>query len=118
MRSASLIACGALLAASAAPAMAMRAHDFIDADQRVQVTLPSDRVTSVISMEPAPGTAAALTLAPEQPLAEAPPHAALPPPAASPVPEPSGWMLMVCGALLLFLVPHKKPEEAFSNRAQ
>ena len=119
MRSASLILCGALLAAGPVSAMAMRAHDFIDADQRVPVTLPSDRVTTALSLEPALDTAAVLTPAPEQPLtAPQPAHAAVPPPAASPVPEPSGWVLMACGALLLFLVPHRKAEEVFAIRAK
>jgi hypothetical protein len=115
MRSASLMLCGALLAAGPVSAMAMRAHDFIDADQRVPVTLPSDSITTALSMEPALDTAAVLTPAPEQPLtAPQPPRAALPPPAASAVPEPSGWVLMVLGGLLLFLMPHKKDGDGFA----
>ncbi|WP_166454938.1 PEP-CTERM sorting domain-containing protein [Duganella aquatilis] len=94
----------------------MRAHEFIDADQRVPVTLPSDRATEVISMTPALDAAAVLTPAPEQPLAAQQQPQAVLPPAASPVPEPSGWVLMVLGMLLLFLVQPRKTEESFSIR--
>jgi hypothetical protein len=111
MRS-TLLLCGALL--TAGQACAMRAHEFIDADQRAPVTLASDRNIAAITLEPALDTAAVLTPAPEQAL---PAHAAVPP-LASPVPEPSGWMMLLCGALMLVLVPNKKAETVFNIRAK
>ncbi|NYE63473.1 hypothetical protein FHW58_004703 [Duganella sp. 1224] len=104
----------ALVAAllNAGPAAAMRARDYLD-DQRGPVTLRFDRPTPSIDITPPLDTAAVLTPAGDAQLP--PPHArhAHPPPPASPVPEPSGWVMLACGALMLLLVPHRKADAVF-----
>lgn len=94
------------------PAWAMRAHDYVDADQRASVTLQHERArttTIEATLDPAPATAPAT-----QDADLLPPHpqgqAATPPPAVSTVPEPSGSAMLICGLVLLLLQPHKHVE--------
>lgn len=78
----------------ASPAWAMRAHEFIDADQRVNVTLPPQEQQRASAFDeawlPAP--------VPEQTAANAKP-------VLSPVPEPSGYAMLAMGLLMLLLMP-------------
>lgn len=89
---------------SASPAWAMRAHEFIDADQRVNVTLPQPHATPAIAVEPQRPSALdeawlpMLVLVREQTPADAKP-------VLSPVPEPSGYAMLGLGLLLLVLMP-------------
>lgn len=107
-----LIVSAALLGAS--PARAMRAHDYLDADQRAGVTLGHKHAT-VATIEarldavPAPAEHEA-----ELPAPHAQPQAAAPAPVVSTVPEPSGSAMLVCGLVLLLLQPHKQVER-FTN---
>jgi hypothetical protein len=108
MRATALVVCCALFAA--APACAMRAHDFIDADQRTDVTLPGDLTTLILPAQHTGIPAASdeyLQPAPEQP------HVT-PRPITSPVPEPSGWMLLACGLLMLSLTRYRRAEARFA----
>jgi len=79
---------------SVSPAWAMRAHEFIDADQRVNVTLSPQEQQRASAFDeawlPAP--------VPEQTAANAKP-------VLSPVPEPSGYAMLAMGLLLLLLMP-------------
>lgn len=79
---------------SVSSAWAMRAHEFIDADQRVNVTLPPQEQQRASAFDeawlPAP--------VPEQTVANAKP-------VLSPVPEPSGYAMLGMGLLLLLLMP-------------
>ncbi|MBV7538438.1 hypothetical protein KW842_21925 [Duganella sp. sic0402] len=105
-----LILCTALWGTS--PAWAMRAHDYIDADQRTKVTLPGEQDPPVLTlerqlqashaMEAAEVAEAALLPTPQQT------QAAAVRPVASPVPEPSGVTMLGLGLLMLFLMPYKK----------
>lgn len=102
-----LLLTAALLGAS--PARAMRAHDFIDADQRVSTAARGER-PAVLVVEQAPDTPA-----PASADHDLLPPAPSPTPAAattvsSPVPEPSGLAMLTLGLLLLFLQPHKRVE--------
>lgn len=107
-RLALLILSTALLGVS--PAWAMRAHDYIDADQRAKVTLPGEQEALVLTVAQQPQAAAtsdaALLATPEQ----AQNVAARP--VVSPVPEPSGYAMLGLGLLLLLLKPSARHSEA------
>ncbi|SHN36006.1 hypothetical protein SAMN05192549_108120 [Duganella sacchari] len=103
----------ALLAVGSASAM--RAPDFIDADQRATVTLRDDHPTVAIAVTNVAATTAVTagdaTLLP----ARQPDHAQsapVPVTVTSAVPEPSGWAMLFCGALLLLLVPYRRDSDA------
>lgn len=90
----------------AGPASAMRAHDYLDADQRGPVTLPAERPTVAItvadtSATPATPAADAQLAPPEQQSGSN----AVATPVLSPVPEPSGLAMLASGLLLLLLAP-------------
>ncbi len=117
MRRIALLWCSALLLVG--PASAMRAHDYLD-EQRGPVTLRTDRVTPSMELTQPIDTAGVLTPVSDEQLHAPPkptPHAA-PTPSASPVPEPSGWVMLACGTLMLLLVPHKKAEAVFAIPAR
>jgi hypothetical protein len=105
-----LILCSALWGAS--PAWAMRAHDYIDADQRAKVTLQGEQDPPVLVLEQQlqashaaeAGDVAEAALWPTSEQAQA----AAVRPVASPVPEPSGVTMLGLGLLMLFLMPYKK----------
>jgi|GEM_PF-3996891 len=96
----------------ASPASAMRAHDYLDADQRGPVVLSTEASAAASSVPAAPDTpvsADAQLALPEQP--RQPAEAAAP--VVSPVPEPSGLVMLACGLLLLLFAPYRR-EEAIS----
>lgn len=101
----------ALLAVGSASAM--RAPDFIDADQRATVTLRDDHptvATAAADVAAAPAvTAGDVALLPVRPQDH---PQATQVPVTSAVPEPSGWSMLFCGALLLLLVPNRRDSEA------
>ena len=103
-----------LLAAalSAGPASAMRAADHLDADQRGQVTLPAMQAITAVTLA-APAEAAPADDN-QLPTPEQQAHAAAATPVASPVPEPSGWIMVACGLLLLLLSPYSGDEDAIT----
>jgi len=107
-RLALLILSAALLGAS--PAWAMRARDYIDADQRAKVTLAGERKALVLTVAQQPQAAAtsdaALLATPEQARNVAAN------PVLSPVPEPSGYAMLGLGLLLLLLKPSVRQGEA------
>jgi hypothetical protein len=94
----------------AGPASAMRAHDFLDADQRGKVTLPAELPHVAITVQAAPETPAAAdtSLAPLEP---APKSDAVATPVVSPVPEPSGLTMLACGMLLLLFATQGRDDE-------
>lgn len=97
----------------AGPASAMRAHDYLDADQRGPVTLPAERPTVAItvadtSATPATPAAADAQLAPPEQQSGS---NAVATPVLSPVPEPSGLAMLACGLLLLLLTPFGRDED-------
>jgi len=104
----------ALLAAalSAGPASAMRTADHLDADQRGQVTLPVRHAIAAVTL-PAPPEAAPADDN-QLPTQEQQARAAATTPVASPVPEPSGWIMVACGLLLLLLSPYSGDEDAIT----
>jgi hypothetical protein len=116
MRRLAMLLCGALLAAG--PASAMRAHDYID-EQRGPVTLPAEQAAPSLNIERPLDTAAVVSSASDaqlhvqQSAQAAPPGQPQP---LSPVPEPSGWAMLVCGALLLALMPRKRDESSYAIR--
>lgn len=87
---------------SASPAWGMRAHEFIDADQRVNVTLPQPHATPAIAVEPQRASALDEAWLPA-PVREQ--TSADDKPVVSPVPEPSGYAMLGLGLLLLVLMP-------------
>ncbi|MYM28752.1 hypothetical protein GTP58_10495 [Duganella sp. CY15W] len=102
----------ALLAAGSASAM--RAPDYIDADQRTSVTLRDDHPPMAIAATDGGATTTAITagdvaLLPVRPQGH---PQATQVPVTSAVPEPSGWAMLFCGALLLLLVPNRRDSEA------
>lgn len=88
----------------ASPAWAMRAHDYIDADQRATVTLPGQHAALILAADQAPLAAAATegALLPTQEQAQ---QAGAATPVVSPVPEPPGYAMLGLGLLLLLLTP-------------
>lgn len=94
----------------AGPASAMRAHDYLDADQRGPVTLPAERPSAAITVAdtPPPQAAADAQLAPPDQQSGA---NAVATPMVSPVPEPSGLAMLACGLLLLLLAPFGRDED-------
>ncbi|WP_432381233.1 hypothetical protein [Duganella sp. P38] len=105
--------CGSL---AASPASAMRARQYIDADQRAPVALAQDQRAPLIAIAqqpPGADLAQALRLPPpeETPLATAPL-------AASPVPEPSGYVMLGWGLLLLLLRPHGREGAAIAAKRE
>ena len=111
-RYSALLLLPALLAIGSASAM--RAPDFIDADQRASVTLRDDHQPMAIAAADGGATATAVTAGDAALLpAQRQDHAQVTPmPVTSAVPEPSGWAMLFCGALLLLLVPYRRDSEA------
>ena len=107
MRRLASVLCGALLAAG--PASAMRAHDYLD-EHRGPVTLPSDRSVPSLNVEKPLDIAAVVTGTSDAQLHAQPAAHATSAPPLSPVPEPSGWAMLACGALLLWLMPRKQDD--------
>lgn len=113
MRRLAFLLCCALLAAG--PASAMRAHDYLD-EQRGPVTLPSDRSTPSLNGEKPLDTAAVVTGTSDAQLHAQPATPATAAPPLSQVPEPSGWAMLLCGALLLLLMPRKQDDSTYAIR--
>lgn len=101
----------ALLAAG--PASAMRARDYVDADQRGKVTLPAELPHTAITMQAPPEPAAEASLVQPEP-EPAPKTDAAATPVVSAVPEPSGLAMLACGLLLLLFVPYSRNEEGIA----
>ncbi|MYM70147.1 hypothetical protein GTP45_25570 [Pseudoduganella sp. FT55W] len=97
----SLVLLGALLGAG--PAYAMRAREYIDADQRAAITLAAERAQT-INIAPALETASNTDEA-QLPTPEQRAKATAATPVVSSVPEPSGLALLACGLVLLLLAP-------------
>jgi hypothetical protein len=98
---------------AASPALAMRAPDYLDADQRMTVTLPSEQITPVITVVPQLQAAEAEEAAQLPTRQQA--QVAATQQIASPVPEPSGLVMLGLGLLLLLLKPYKRDGEAIAD---
>lgn len=93
----------------AGPASAMRAHEYLDADQRGPVTLPAERSAAItVQALPEQSANADAQLAPPQQPAQ---PDAVATPVVSPVPEPSGLLMLACGLLLLLLGPYSGKDD-------
>lgn len=103
---ATLVLLSAVLGAG--PASAMRAHDYLDADRRAQITLPEPpaELTIPATLEP-PAPADATQL----PTPEQQAKAAAAAPVTSPVPEPSAVAMLACGLLLLLFAPYGRNDD-------
>jgi hypothetical protein len=100
-------------ALGAGPASAMRAHEYLDADQRGPVVLSTEPSGAVSTMPAPPETSA--TADAQLALPERPPQPAeVAAPMVSTVPEPSGLAMLACGLLLLLFAPYGRDGDAIS----
>jgi hypothetical protein len=97
---------------AASPALAMRAPDYLDADQRTTVTLPGEQTTPLITMD-LPPQAVVESGASELPTREQT-QTVITQQIVSTVPEPSGIVMFGFGLLLLWLKPCKRDAEAIA----
>jgi hypothetical protein len=88
----------------AAPAAAMGAHRYIDAENRSSITLPASHkpvtVTEIVAVA-APDQEEPASLSPQPALMQS---------VVSPVPEPSGFAMLGLGLFLLLLAPQVRDE--------
>jgi hypothetical protein len=93
----------------AGPASAMRAHDYLDADQRGPVTLPARQLENLV-LPAAPDVPAADDNT-QLPTPDQQTAAAAAPQVPSAVPEPSALTMLACGLLLLLFAPYGRNDD-------
>jgi hypothetical protein len=91
----------------AGPASAMRAHEYLDADQRGPVTLPAHQWADLVL----PATPEVQAADDKTQLRTPDSQAAAAPQVPSAVPEPSALAMLACGLLLLLFAPYGRNDD-------